>query len=80
MVGMSALSTLQGMGALSPASIEITDAQKGVFTLLPLPYPYNGLEPAIDAKTVEIHYTRHHKIYLDTLNKLIADTPLHLMQ
>jgi Fe-Mn family superoxide dismutase len=38
------------------------------FTQLPLPYAYNALEPFIDAKTMEIHYTKHHKGYVDKLN------------
>ena len=42
------------------------------YTLPPLPYAYNALEPIIDAKTVEIHYTKHHKAYLDKLNELVT--------
>jgi superoxide dismutase, Fe-Mn family len=36
----------------------------------PLPYAYAALEPHIDAMTMEIHYTRHHKAQADALNKL----------
>ena len=39
------------------------------FTQLPLPYAYNALEPFIDAKTMEIHYSKHHKGYVDKLNE-----------
>jgi Fe-Mn family superoxide dismutase len=39
------------------------------FTLPPLPYPNNALEPSIDAQTMEIHHDRHHKAYVDNLNK-----------
>lgn len=39
------------------------------FTLPPLPYAYNALEPFIDAKTMEIHYTKHHQAYVDKLNE-----------
>ncbi len=41
------------------------------FTLPPLPYPNDALEPHIDAKTMEIHHDRHHKAYVDNLNKAI---------
>jgi Fe-Mn family superoxide dismutase len=39
------------------------------FTLPPLPYPANALEPSIDKMTMEIHHDRHHKAYVDNLNK-----------
>lgn len=39
------------------------------FTLPPLPYAYNALEPFIDAKTMEIHYTKHHQAYVNKLNE-----------
>ena len=41
------------------------------FTLPPLPYPTNALEPYIDAMTMEIHHDRHHKAYVDNLNKAL---------
>ncbi|MCL1990418.1 MAG: superoxide dismutase [Defluviitaleaceae bacterium] len=41
------------------------------FTKPPLPYAYDALEPYIDAKTMEIHYTKHHQAYTDKLNALI---------
>ena len=39
--------------------------------LPPLPYPNNALEPHIDALTMEIHHDRHHKAYVDNLNKAL---------
>jgi superoxide dismutase, Fe-Mn family len=42
--------------------------------LLPLPYAENALEPIITAKTLSFHYGKHHKGYVDNLNKLIAGT------
>ena len=39
-----------------------------------LPYAENALEPVISAKTISFHYGKHHKGYVDTLNKLIAET------
>lgn len=45
------------------------------FTLPPLPYAYDALEPHIDARTMEIHHDRHHAAYVANLNKVVADTP-----
>src|ERR1044071_7035468 len=41
-----------------------------------LPYPKEALEPHIDALTMEIHHGRHHKAYVDNLNKAVAGSPL----
>jgi superoxide dismutase len=46
------------------------------FNLPKLPYAYNALEPYIDARTMEIHYTKHHKAYTDNLNNAITGTEL----
>ena len=45
------------------------------FTLPQLPYAFNALEPYIDAATMEIHSQRHHKAYVDNLNKLLDGKP-----
>jgi Fe-Mn family superoxide dismutase len=42
------------------------------FTLPPLPYAYDALEPHIDEKTMQIHHDKHHQAYVDNLNKAIA--------
>ena len=44
------------------------------FDLPPLPYDMNALEPYISAQTMGFHYGKHHKTYVDNLNKLIAGT------
>ncbi len=41
-----------------------------------LPYAYDALEPHIDAMTMEIHYTRHHKAYFDNLQAAVKDTEM----
>lgn len=46
------------------------------FEVGPLPYAYDALEPYIGARTVEIHYTRHHKGYMSKLEGAIAGTSL----
>ena len=43
------------------------------FTLPPLPYSYDALEPHIDARTMEIHHTKHHQAYTDGLNKALSN-------
>jgi len=42
------------------------------YTLPNLPYAYDALEPHLDAKTLEIHYSKHHQTYTNNLNGLIA--------
>jgi Fe-Mn family superoxide dismutase len=44
------------------------------FTLPDLPYAYDALEPYIDARTMEIHHTKHHAAYTNNLNNLVAGT------
>ncbi len=50
------------------------------FQLPDLPYAYDALEPYIDARTMEIHYTKHHAGYTNKLNAAIADTELEGMK
>ncbi len=44
------------------------------FTLPPLPYPSNALEPYIDAQTMEIHHGKHHNAYVTNANKALEGT------
>lgn len=67
----AAIATVPGaIGQTAPAA-----APSGPFTLPPLPYAFDALEPHIDARTMEIHHDRHHKAYVDNLNKAIAAFP-----
>jgi Fe-Mn family superoxide dismutase len=47
----------------------------GPFTLPPLTYAFNALEPHIDAMTMEIHHDRHHAAYVNNLNMIAKDHP-----
>jgi len=45
------------------------------YTLPALPYAFDALEPFIDAKTMEIHYTKHHQGYVNNLNAALEKEP-----
>ena len=56
----------------APAASSGTATGSGPFTLPPLPYPTDALEPHIDARTMEIHHGRHHAGYVNNLNTAIS--------
>jgi Fe-Mn family superoxide dismutase len=70
------LAQAQSPAAPSPAPAATAEKTAGSalqpFTLPPLPYAFNALEPHIDAKTMELHHDKHHKSYVDKLNAAIA--------
>jgi len=45
------------------------------YTLPPLPYAFDALEPHIDARTMEIHHDKHHAAYVNNLNNTLKDHP-----
>jgi len=45
------------------------------YELPPLPYPYDALEPYIDARTMEIHHTKHHQAYVNNVNAALQEYP-----
>src|SRR5258708_15142327 len=45
------------------------------YTLPALPYPTNALEPHIDARTMEIHHTKHHQAYINNVNAALEAHP-----
>ena len=54
----------------------MSNQKTGSHTLPPLPYADNALDPVISANTLGFHYGKHHKTYVDNLNKLITGTDL----
>lgn len=60
--------------ALPTLAVRAEDKPAALFELPKLPYAFDALEPHIDAKTMEIHHDRHHKTYVDNLNKALAGT------
>ena len=55
------------------------DKPKAPFSLPKLSYEENALEPVVSAKTISFHHAKHHKAYIDNLNRLIAGTPYEQM-
>jgi Fe-Mn family superoxide dismutase len=69
------------IAVLATGGLSRTARAASPHALPPLPYPENALEPVITARTMSFHYGKHHKAYVDNLNKLApgteyADLPL----
>ncbi len=64
-----------GVLALALAANAWSAEPAGPYTLPPLPYAYDALEPHIDAETMRIHHNKHHQAYVTNANKLLADQP-----
>lgn len=66
----------------NPNPVAVAAAQAGgakpvvVHQLPKLPYAYTALEPYVDARTMEIHYDKHHRAYVKNLNDAVAGTAL----
>lgn len=73
-VAAATASTIRIAGAQTPPAAA-TPAPPGPFTLPPLPYAYDALEPHIDTQTMQIHHDKHHAAYVANLNKAVADHP-----
>jgi Fe-Mn family superoxide dismutase len=70
----AAFATLPGVIAQTNSTAPAA-APTGPFTLPPLPYAYDALEPFIDAETMHIHHDKHHAAYVANLNKAVANLP-----
>ncbi len=64
-------SRLPVWGQAAPA----VPAATGPFTLPPLPYAFDALEPYIDAQTMQLHHDKHHAAYVKNLNAAVAKLP-----
>jgi len=76
-MGMTAIAGLCGV---YPAIATGQPPQTGggtatAYTVPPLPYKYDALEPYIDAQTMHLHHDKHHAAYVKNLNAALADHP-----
>ena len=71
----AAATSLRTASGQSSASAAPAAGVTGPFTLPPLPYAFDALEPHIDALTMQIHHDKHHAAYVMNLNKAVADFP-----
>lgn len=77
MAAFASLGTSMIMGNATARAAENLVPHTPEFTLPPLPYAYDALEPHIDKMTMEIHHTKHHQAYVTNLNKALSETTLH---
>jgi superoxide dismutase, Fe-Mn family len=62
-------------GEAAQAAAAPAPAPTGPFTLPPLPYAYEALEPYFDAETMHLHHDKHHQSYVDKLNAAVVGHP-----
>lgn len=72
----TALFNINGLKAGNPVNAATAGSPLPAFDFPPLPYAYDALEPYIDAKTMEIHYDKHHRAYYNNFLNAIKGTPL----
>ncbi len=72
--GLAAL-TLPTVYAVAREPAKVAKEAAEGFTLPPLPYPYDALEPSIDKLTMEIHHDKHHAGYVKNLNAALKNHP-----
>jgi len=71
-LGASALALAAAGPGLDAAALDQAQGASGPYTLAPLPYAFDALEPHIDALTMQIHHGRHHQAYVNNLNTALA--------
>lgn len=68
-------STFEIRSLAQAAETQAAATSKAPFTLPPLPYAYDALEPYIDATTMHLHHDKHHQAYVNHLNATVAAHP-----
>ncbi|MBK1816706.1 superoxide dismutase [Luteolibacter yonseiensis] len=69
------LGTLAASATLLPSASRAAETAAAPYSLPPLPFAAEALEPHIDAKTMEIHHGKHHQAYITNLNTALAAAP-----
>ena len=65
--------SMNGIVGMAALGLAATASGQGAAALVfePLPYAFDGLEPHVDARTMEIHYGKHHQAYFNNLTKAL---------
>jgi len=75
-LGLTGLLTNAFINHQNLTIMENNTTPENVYTLPPLPYAYDALEPHFDKMTMEIHHTKHHQAYITNLNAAIKGTEM----
>jgi Fe-Mn family superoxide dismutase len=75
-VARATAAALLMIASLRPVTIRAGSEGEAGYQPIPLPYPQDGLEPYISARTISFHYGKHHQGYADKLNGLVKGTNL----
>jgi Fe-Mn family superoxide dismutase len=73
--GLAAAALQTGLATGQTSTPAASPAPTGPFTVPPLPYAYDALEPSIDAATMHLHHDKHHQAYVNNLNAAVATHP-----